>query len=118
MASFLKEVLEKIQAQWLLFFGVLGLLYGIYQLIIYPFYLSPLAKVPGPKLCAITKWYMVLIDFSNQRTVTLHKWHRKYGNIVRVGPNELAFSGDEPMKVIYGAGTLFSKPAFYNLFIA
>jgi hypothetical protein len=90
----------------------------INEYIIYPFYTSPLANIPGPKLNAMTKWRMVWIDFSGRRTLTIHEWHQKYGHVVRIGPNELAFAGEEPMKTIYGAGTSFYKPAFYNLFIA
>jgi benzoate 4-monooxygenase len=58
------------------------------------------------------------LHFTGKRTKTLHEMHKKYGNIIRIAPNELHLSGDEPMKVIYGAGTVFSKPAFYNPFVA
>jgi len=97
---------------------VFVLVYFLHELVIYPFYTSPLANVPGPKLYAITKWRMVWTDFTKQRTKTIHEMHQKYGNVVRIGPDDLHFSGDEPMRIIYGAGTVFSKPAFYNLFSA
>jgi hypothetical protein len=58
------------------------------------------------------------LNFTGKRTKTLHEMHKKYGNIIRIAPYELHLSGEEPMKVIYGAGTVFSKPAFYNLFVA
>jgi hypothetical protein len=103
---------------WKYVLGVAIVIALVSEYIVYPFYTSPLASIPGPKLNAMTKWRMVWIDFSGRRTLTIHEWHQKYGRVVRIGPNELAFAGEEPMKTIYGAGTTFYKPAFYNLFIA
>jgi len=103
---------------WPIVLGVALLIAAVNEFIIYPFYTSPLANVPGPKLNAMTKWRMIYVDFTKKRTLYIHDLHQKYGPIVRIGPNELALSGEEPMKTIYGAGTSFYKPAFYNLFIA
>ena len=116
--SFVNEVIAKATANWPVLLGLVLLVTAINEFIVYPFYTSPLANVPGPKMYAVTKWWMVWTNFTNKRTKTIHKLHQKYGPVVRVGPNELAFSGEEPMKVIYGAGTVFSKPEFYNLFVA
>lgn len=91
----------------------------VYSYVLKPFYLSPFAHVPGPKLAAMTSWWIRWIDFSGHRAATIDSLHRKYGKIVRVGPNELTFTGAEAMQKIYGAGSGFSKPEyFYNIFIA
>jgi hypothetical protein len=117
-AGFTVQLLHSAIQNWKYMLGVAIVIALINEYIIYPFYTSPLANIPGPKLNAMTKWRMVWIDFSGRRTLTIHEWHQKYGLVVRIGPNELAFAGEEPMKTIYGAGTSFYKPAFYNLFIA
>src|SRR5579862_2074966 len=114
----LSEISSKAVANWPIILGFTLLIAFVHEYIIYPFYTSPLAGVPGPKLNAMTKWWMMWIDYSKKRTLTIHEMHKKYGPVVRITPNELAFTGEEPMKVIYGAGTSFSKPAFYDLFIA
>jgi hypothetical protein len=88
------------------------------EYVIYPFFTSPMANIPGPKIAAMTKWWMVYIDFTKKRTLYIHSLHEKYGPIVRIGPNEVVCKGEEPMKTIYGAGTSFYKPAFYNLYMA
>jgi len=90
-----------------------------YSYLLYPFYFSPFAKVPGPKLAAMTSWWIRWVDFGGHRAATVDALHRKYGKIVRLGPNELSFTGAEAMQKIYGAGSSFSKaPYFYNIFVA
>jgi hypothetical protein len=118
MPSLAQSVIEKFAGNWAgVLFGALFIV-GLNELFIYPFFTSPLAHVPGPKLNAITKWWIIWTDYNGKRTQEIHAMHRKYGPVVRIAPNELAFTGEEPMKIIYGAGTVFSKPDFYNLFIA
>ena len=52
-------------------------------LIIYRLYLSPLAKVPGPKLAAILDWYETYYELfkgiGGQYTFQIPKLHELYG---------------------------------------
>jgi Na+/proline symporter len=50
-------------------------------LIIYRLFFHPLAKIPGPKLCAITGWYEIFWDVlvGGQFTFKVEEWHKKYG---------------------------------------
>jgi len=89
---------------------------GLVGLVIERLFLSPLAKIPGPKLAALTQWWMIYHEFNGDRTVTIHKLHRKYGPVVRVAPNEVSFISPEGVKDIYGAGSTFPKSHFYDLF--
>jgi len=116
--GFTAQLVQTAIKNWQIVLAVALLVTIINEFIIYPFYTSPLANVPGPKLNAMTKWWMIYMDFTKKRTLYIHALHEKYGPVVRIGPNELSFTGEEPMRVIYGAGTSFYKPAFYNLFIA
>jgi hypothetical protein len=115
--GFTSQLVQAAIKNWQIVLGVTLVIAAVNEFIIYPFFTSPLANVPGPKINAMTKWYMVYIDFTKKRTLYIHSLHLKYGPVVRLGPKELAFTGEEPMKTIYGAGTTFYKPAFYNLFI-
>ena len=47
----------------------------------YRLYLSPLAKFPGPRLAALTKWYEFYYDVvaQGQFTFQIQKLHKKYG---------------------------------------
>ena len=116
--GFTAQLVQSAIKNWQIVLGIALLIAAINEFIIYPFYTSPLANIPGPKIAAMTKWWMVYIDFTKKRTLYIHDLHQKYGRAVRVGPNEVVFTGEEPMRTIYGAGTNFYKPAFYNLFIA
>jgi hypothetical protein len=90
---------------------------GIAGLAIERLVISPLAKIPGPKIAALTQWWMIYHEFNGDRTVTIHKLHEKYGPVVRVSPTEVSFTNPEGVKDIYGAGSQFPKSHFYDLFM-
>src|SRR5271170_7988343 len=90
--SFTAQLLQAAIKNWQIVLGVTLLIAAVNEFIIYPFYTSPLAKVPGPKLNAMSKWVLVWIDFTKKRSLFIHAMHEKYGPVVRIGPNELAFT--------------------------
>jgi cytochrome P450 len=75
---------------------------------------SPLRRVPGPTFAKVTSRWLMLIDLSGYRTLTLHKLHQRYGSAVRVGPNEVSFSNNESIKEVYGQQTSFIKAPIYE----
>lgn len=56
------------------------------------------------------------MDFSGQRSRTIHELHKKYGDVVRIGPRELSFSTRQAMRDIYGANNKFIKAPAYEAF--
>jgi hypothetical protein len=72
------------------------LLLGSYLvfLAIYRLYFSPIAKFPGPKLAALTKWYEFYYDVvqKGQFTFRIQEMHRNYGITV----NCLLVAGSNP----------------------
>ena len=63
-------------------------------LIVNPVYLlcfHPLSKYPGPRFWALTRWGVSLAIISGKSHDTILDLHKKYGPIVRIAPNELAF---------------------------
>ncbi|QDS74667.1 hypothetical protein FKW77_009433 [Venturia effusa] len=81
-----------------------------------PFFSSPLSRVPGPPLYAITKWRLALDDWKGVRTRKIHKLHQRYGPVVRIGPHEVAFNSLPALKTIYGAGSGSERTPFYDMF--
>jgi cytochrome P450 len=77
--------------------------YTIYSaaLWIYNLYFHPLRRFPGPKLDAATQLvfnFHSLIGDTHTYTECLHT---KYGEVVRVGPNQLSYINEQAWKDIY-----------------
>ncbi|KAF6758505.1 hypothetical protein DFP72DRAFT_762583, partial [Ephemerocybe angulata] len=53
--------------------------------------LHPLVHIPGPKLAALTDWYVTYYDlWKNGKMVDqLSLLHEQYGPVVRIGPNKV-----------------------------
>jgi hypothetical protein len=78
----LSAIVLGLLASWLVYLAALAT---------YRLYLSPLAKFPGPKLAAVTKWYEFYYEvvLNGQFTFNVQELHKKYGPIVRITPYEL-----------------------------
>lgn len=64
-------------------------------------YIHPLSRIPGPKLAAVSNIWQAY-HVRNGRARELGKdIHKKYGPIVRVGPNEVWCNSAEAFKAIY-----------------
>ncbi|PKS10120.1 hypothetical protein jhhlp_001870 [Lomentospora prolificans] len=96
---------------------ILGPLYLFVPLVIahclYRLYIHPLARVPGPRLAALSNFWHAY-QARNGRMRELGKTlHRRYGPVVRVGPDEVWFDSVEGFKHIYSPGSDFEKSDFY-----
>lgn len=91
------------------------LLLAVY-LLVEPLILSPLAKIPGPKLFALTKWRLAYEDWKETRTQNIDDLHRQYGTAVRIGPSEVSFNSLSALRTIYGPGSRYGRTQFYRMF--
>ncbi|TVY18468.1 Cytochrome P450 monooxygenase TRI4, partial [Lachnellula arida] len=68
--------------------------------------LSPLAKVPGPRLAALTSWYECYYDVfkPGQYVFKIKQLHEQYGPIVRITPREVSVSDLEFLNTLYSPG--------------
>ncbi|OAP60194.1 hypothetical protein AYL99_05196 [Fonsecaea erecta] len=86
--------------------------------IVYHLFLSPLASIPGPFLARFTNlWWLRVVLRRNVHLETI-ELHKKYGPLVRIGPNEVSVADLEAFKIIYGAGKSYNKSEFYRPFKA
>lgn len=68
-----------------------------------------LHRYPGPVLAKFTNLWRFLDVRTRHSEVTHIELHRKYGDVVRLGPNTLSFSSPSAIKVIYGLNKGFTK---------
>ncbi|KAF5483981.1 Cytochrome P450 monooxygenase BOA3 [Colletotrichum fructicola] len=80
---------------------------------IYRLVFHPLAKFPGPKLAAISDLWYALAWTSGRHPFIMEKTHLKYGEVVRIAPNELSFATVPAYRDIYGH-TMKGKRPFYK----
>lgn len=60
---------------------------GVYTA--YQLFISPLSRIPGPFWAKLSNFGMLLRAFSNDAHRDFVSLHKKYGTVVRVGPNTL-----------------------------
>jgi len=76
-------------------------------------YYHELHKFPGPFLASFTNLWKSYHVYNGDFELVLREAHRKYGRIVRIGPDHLDFSDASAIKTIYGSGRTF--PNRYSL---
>ncbi|KAH6695096.1 cytochrome P450 [Plectosphaerella plurivora] len=101
-------------SSFLLALALAGL--SLYYFILEPLIFSSLARVPGPKLFALTKWRLALEDWKGTRTRKILALHEEYGPVVRIGPTEVSFNSMSALRTIYGPGSQYGRTTFYRMF--
>lgn len=92
---------------------VLWLVAALAAVALYRWWLHPLARVPGPRLAALSNgWYAYQVRNGRMRRLAT-TLHNKYGPVVRVGPNELWCSGSDAFRLIYSPAAACHKSSFY-----
>ncbi|KAF7985863.1 hypothetical protein HWV62_568 [Athelia sp. TMB] len=100
--------------------SVLGTFLSYYALIIAymsiyrlsPFH--PLAKYPGPVLAKLSMFWLSWVSIKGARHVKIREVHAQYGEIVRIGPNEISCNYADAVKPICGPNGLPKGPAYSN----
>ncbi|KAI0415912.1 cytochrome P450 [Xylaria grammica] len=82
--------------------------------IIYNLNYHPLARIPGPKLAAVSNVPYSYWFLGGRQPFKIHDLHLKYGPIVRVAPNEVSFNTAASWKDIYTNRKTFIKSDFYD----
>ena len=75
---------------------------------------DPLRTIPGPYAARFSRIWMVKHSWYGDMHRTMIMLHKRYGKLVRTGPNEVSVSDLSAIKSIYGAGTKFRKSDWYS----
>jgi hypothetical protein len=97
---------------WLSF--VVGVLILAYKLLS-PALRAPLSALPGPLVSRFSRFWLLRAASSgsiHQHAIAIHK---KYGKIVRVGPNHVWVNDPQEISHIYGINSTFRKSRFYTM---
>ncbi|KAK7692413.1 hypothetical protein QCA50_004038 [Cerrena zonata] len=73
----------------------------------------PLARLPGPTLNKITQFRAMWTVWNSRQHLDRHEMHKKYGPIVRVGPNALSIVDVDAVNSVFGVNGL-SKGRYYD----
>lgn len=68
-----------------------------------------LNKYPGPLIAAYTNWWRFFENWTRETEKNHIALHRKYGDVLRLGPNVLSFADPRAIKVIYGLNKGMTK---------
>ncbi|RDX50601.1 high nitrogen upregulated cytochrome P450 monooxygenase 2 [Lentinus brumalis] len=81
-----QSVLHTLPLVYAAYLGALTVYTILYR--ISPFH--PLAQYPGPLGCKVSQWWMACKSWSGYEHLYISELHHKYGDVVRIGPNELS----------------------------
>ncbi|KAK6071335.1 cytochrome p450 [Seiridium cupressi] len=95
MLSIIGTILRGLGLLILVFLGYLG----------YNLFFHPLRSYPGPWYAKSSILWFVYQSFTGDYPFKVHELHLKYGPIVRIAPNELAYTDPQAWKDIYGHRT-------------
>ena len=87
-----------------------------YNYVVYPFLLSPLAKIPNAHWTSpFVSWWILWIRYRQIELASAFKAHQNLGPIVRIGPKDLSVGCyKDGIRLIYGGG--FDKPTYFDVF--
>lgn len=77
-----------------------------------------LQEYPGPFLASLTNWWRFFDVWGWTPQETQLRLHRKYGDVVRLGPKVLSFSNPAALPDIYGLNKGFVKVCSRNTTIS
>ena len=87
---------------------------------VHKLFLHPLAGYPGPTFAALSDFWYISIFISGSLPSTMERLHMRYGDVVRVAPNELSFATPTAFRDIYshaaGDRKGFAKSSFYQAY--
>ena len=108
--SLIASLLAK--ADWK-FLGALFIVVYVVQAIYYCWF-HQLCQVPGPFLARFSQAWRNIRYFKGTWLRDVTELHEKYGNVVRIAPNEVSFVDRDALRALYGHGKVSQKVSYFN----
>ncbi|KAL4902025.1 hypothetical protein BDW74DRAFT_181183 [Aspergillus multicolor] len=82
--------------------------------VLYLLYLHPLAAFPGPRLAALSTWWLYRVSRAGRADQVFEELHRKYNTrALRISPNELHIQDSSLYHTIYSQDHAYAKDAYF-----
>ncbi|RDW72921.1 hypothetical protein BP6252_06828 [Coleophoma cylindrospora] len=98
----LEEATPILKPQYVAIFLALSYIIYFFGRLVYNIYLHPLSSYPGPASYAATDIPFVRALLNGNLTYETHELHKKYGEVIRIAPDELSYISAEAWRDIYG----------------
>ncbi|KAI0427569.1 cytochrome P450 [Xylaria sp. FL1042] len=85
------------------------------SIIIYRRYFHRLRAFPGPPFASITKFWHLWKSFGGKNHLLIEQLSRRYGSIIRTGPEELTIIDAAIPHIIDSSKSQFTKATFYDV---
>lgn len=76
---------------------------------LYALFWDPLRSIPGPLSCRFTKIFVTHKIFKGESHVIYRDLHKKYGSVVRIGPNQVLINDPSAIPKLYAVDSNFIK---------
>ncbi|KAI1026511.1 hypothetical protein LB503_013573 [Fusarium chuoi] len=87
-----------------------------YAWLLFPLLHGRFHHIPGPWYCKISSLPLAFYDISCCRNKAILDWHRKYGPVILISPNEVSVSDLEGTRDIYKATGRWAKSGYFDHF--
>jgi hypothetical protein len=86
------------------------------SILIYRGFFHRLNRFPGPFVARLSNVYASWLAIKEEHMyLEVQKLHRKYGDIVRIGPQELSIATPSAFRILHANNSPISKGPFYNV---
>lgn len=85
------------------------LLTAVVAYILYLRYLAGLRHISGPFIASFSNWWKIKAAWQEQMPQQNIALHKKYGPLVRIGPNMISVDDPAAMNIIYGFKSIYHK---------
>ncbi|CAH0026871.1 unnamed protein product [Clonostachys rhizophaga] len=85
------------------------------SIITYRLLFSPLRNIPGPLGMKLSKLTHVVDQAYYRNCERLHELQKKYGDVVRTGPNEVTLFGWHAYQMVHGSDSTCGRSAYYDI---
>jgi cytochrome P450 len=90
----------------------------LYRGLLHPLLYGRLCHIPGPWQSNITSLVLVFHELLYRRNEKILHWHRLYGPVVRIAPNEVSVATLQDTKEVYGSSRRWAKSTYFDQFVS